>query len=72
MATRKVPPGTSPLEERIQEEVPFDIYYVAHFPIWRIGGKLDKDYCLRFSAYGPGPVPSELCGRCAAARRAGG
>jgi hypothetical protein len=36
------------------------------------GGKLDKDYCLRFSAYGPGPVPSELCGRCAAARRAGG
>jgi len=36
------------------------------------GGVLDKDYCLRFSAYGPGPVPSELCGRCAAARRAGG
>ena len=33
------------------------------------GGVLDKDYCLRFSAYGPGPVPSELCGRCAAARR---
>lgn len=43
MATRKVPPGLAPVEERIQEEVPFDIWYVPHFPIYRIGGQLDKD-----------------------------
>jgi hypothetical protein len=43
MGTRKVPPSTAPLEERIQLEVPYRLWYVARFPLDRMGGKLDKD-----------------------------
>ncbi len=43
MATRIVPGSQQPLEERIQEEVPYDLYFVPDFPISTLGGRLDKD-----------------------------
>ncbi len=43
MGTRKVPSVDWPVEDRIQEKVPFTLWYVPKFSVDIIGGKLDKD-----------------------------
>lgn len=43
MGTRVVPSSTDPVEVRIQETVPYQLWYCPRFPIAKIGGKLDKD-----------------------------
>jgi hypothetical protein len=43
VGTRIVPPSEAPFEARIQETVPYQLWYVPYFPLDRLGGKLDKD-----------------------------
>ncbi len=43
MGTREVPSVDWSEEDRVQETVPFHLWYVAEFPVATIGGKLDKD-----------------------------
>jgi hypothetical protein len=43
MATRIVPGGEGPLEERIQCDVPYSLWHIPQFPINMLGGRLDKD-----------------------------
>ncbi len=43
MGTRIVPSSSGSLEERIQETVPYKLYYAPAFSVAQIGGKLDKD-----------------------------
>ena len=43
VGTRIVPPSAAPLEDRIQEAVPYHLWRCPAFPIALLGGRLDKD-----------------------------
>ena len=43
MGKRIVPASQQPMEGRIQQYVPYNLWYCPCFPIAELGGKLDKD-----------------------------
>ncbi len=43
MGTAIVPSSAAPHEDRVLERVPYRLWYCPEFPVYRLGGKLDKD-----------------------------